>query len=122
MFAGGFVIPSNIMSQDQDRGTRRHDADVALADPKTKTKKPPYYNVLLLNDDYTPMEFVVHVLCKFFAMTQDRATQIMMTVHTKGKGVCGTYTREVAETHMLRINQYARANKHPLQSRIEAVR
>ncbi len=79
-----------------------------------KLKKPPLYRVVLLNDDYTPMEFVVEVLEKFFALDRELAVRVMLKVHTEGKGVCGVFTREVAETKAAQVNQYARDNEHPL--------
>lgn len=85
---------------------------------KAKTKKPPMYAVVLVNDDYTPMEFVVHVLEKFFQKSIDEATEIMLQVHQKGHGVCGIYTREIAETKAARVVQYSQEHKHPLQTRI----
>lgn len=84
-----------------------------------KLKKPPLYRVVLLNDDYTPMEFVVHILEQFFYMNRDKATQIMLTVHTQGKGVCGVYTKDIAETKAAMVNQYARDNEHPLVCEVE---
>ncbi len=79
-----------------------------------KLKKPPLYRVVLLNDDYTPMEFVVEVLERFFALDRELAVRIMLKVHTEGKGVCGVFTREVAETKATQVNQYARESEHPL--------
>ena len=76
--------------------------------------KPPMYQVVLLNDDYTPMEFVVDVLQRFFKMSSGQATQVMLHVHTKGKGMCGLFTREVAETKVTQVNEYSRSNQHPL--------
>lgn len=76
--------------------------------------KPPMYQVVLLNDDYTPMEFVVDVLQQFFKMSSGQATQVMLHVHTKGKGMCGLFTREVAETKVTQVNEYSRSNQHPL--------
>lgn len=86
-----------------------------------KIKKPPLYKVVLLNDDYTPMEFVVHVLESFFRMDHEKATQIMLHVHTRGKGVCGMYTRDVAATKVAQVNDYARVNDHPLLCAMEEV-
>lgn len=86
---------------------------------RPKTKKPSLYKVLLLNDDYTPMEFVVHVLEKFFHKNRDEAYQIMMHVHQKGVGVCGVFTYEVAETKVAHVMDLARQNQHPLQCRME---
>lgn len=86
---------------------------------KPKTKKPSMYRVLLLNDDYTPMEFVVHVLQQFFNKNQQAATNIMLHVHRRGVGVCGVYTYEVAETKVNQTMDLARKNQHPLQCTIE---
>jgi ATP-dependent Clp protease adaptor protein ClpS len=85
---------------------------------KEKLKKPPNYAVLLINDDYTPMEFVVEVLQKFFQKTEDEAQTIMLQVHQKGEAICGIFTREVAETKAARVVQYAQEHQHPLQTRI----
>ncbi len=84
-----------------------------------KLKKPPMYKVILLNDDYTPMEFVVDVLERFFSMEREVAVRVMLKVHTEGKGVCGVFTREVAETKAGQVNRYARENEHPLLCEIE---
>ena len=86
---------------------------------RPKTKKPSLYKVLLLNDDYTPMEFVVHVLERFFHKNRDEATKIMFHVHQKGVGVCGVFTYEVAETKVAQVMDLARQNQHPLQCRME---
>ncbi len=96
------------------------DSGLAVQDAKPKLKKPPLYKVILLNDDYTPMEFVVEVLETFFRMNREQATQIMLTVHTQGKGVCGIYTRDIAETKMNQVNQYSRDHQHPLLCEVEA--
>lgn len=86
---------------------------------RPKTRKPSMYKVLLLNDDFTPMEFVVHVLERFFSKTRDEATEIMLHVHRRGVGLCGVYTYEVAETKMTQVMDYARANEQPLQCTME---
>ena len=86
---------------------------------RPKTKKPSLYKVLLLNDDYTPMEFVVHVLERYFHKNRDEATKIMWHVHQKGVGVCGVFTYEVAETKVAQVMDLARQNQHPLQCRME---
>ena len=86
---------------------------------KPKTKKPSMYKVLLLNDDYTPMEFVVHVLERFFGKSRDEATQIMLHVHRRGVGICGVYTYEVAETKVTQVIDFARRHQHPLQCTME---
>ncbi|MBM3568012.1 MAG: ATP-dependent Clp protease adapter ClpS [Alphaproteobacteria bacterium] len=86
---------------------------------KPKTKKPSMYKVLLMNDDYTPMEFVVHVLQRFFAKSAEEATRIMLHVHQRGIGVCGVYTYEVAETKATQVVDFARKNQHPLNCTLE---
>ena len=98
----------------------RHDEGLAIEEAKPKLKRPPMYKVILLNDDYTPMEFVVHVLEVFFGMDREGATHIMLNVHTKGAGICGVFTREIAETKMAQVNDYARTNEHPLLCTMEA--
>ena len=108
------------MSGDDDRQGDALDGDTAVQEAKPKLKKPPLYKVILLNDDYTPMEFVVEVLEIFFRMNREQATQIMLTVHTQGKGVCGIYTRDIAETKMNQVNQYSRDHQHPLLCEVEA--
>ena len=86
---------------------------------RPKTKKPSMYRVLLLNDDYTPMEFVVHVLERFFGKNREAATEIMLHVHHRGVGVCGVYTYEVAETKVAQTIEFARRHQHPLQCTME---
>ena len=102
--------------------SREHDNPsdgLALEESRPKTKKPPLYKVVLLNDDYTPMEFVVDVLKKFFGLGHDKATQVMLNVHTRGRGVAGVYTFEIAETKVIMVNDHARENEHPLQCTLE---
>ncbi len=86
---------------------------------RPKLKRPPLYKVVLLNDDYTPMEFVVQVLEQFFAMGRTEATQIMLHVHTRGKGVCGVFSREIAETKVAQVNEFSRRHQHPLLCTME---
>jgi len=86
---------------------------------RTKTRKPAMYKVLLLNDDFTPMEFVIHVLERFFSKTKDEATEIMLHVHRRGVGLCGVFTYEVAETKVMQVMDFARANEQPLQCTME---
>jgi ATP-dependent Clp protease adaptor protein ClpS len=86
---------------------------------KPKTKKPSMYKVLLLNDDYTPMEFVVHVLERFFRKSQEEATKIMLHVHQRGVGICGVYPYEVAESKVTQVVDFARKHQHPLQCTLE---
>jgi ATP-dependent Clp protease adaptor protein ClpS len=102
--------------------SRREDGEGrsgALTLTRTRTKKPSMYKVLMLNDDYTPMEFVVDVLQNIFQKTREEATKIMLHVHQKGVGVCGVYTYEVAETKVTQTVDYARKNQHPLQCTLE---
>lgn len=97
------------------------DADdtVLLERTQPKLKKPPLYTVILLNDDFTPMEFVVHVLEAIFGHNREDATRIMLNVHKSGKGVCGIFTKDIAETKVTQVNSYARENKHPLLCDLE---
>ena len=97
----------------------QHKNDSLLEAKKAKVKLPPMYKVLLLNDDYTPMEFVVLVLQKIFGMTRERATQVMLKVHREGMGVCGVYPRDVASTKVQQVAGYARKHQHPLQCVME---
>ena len=96
------------------------DGDLAVEEEKPQLKRPPMFKVVMLNDDYTPMDFVVEVLEMFFAMNREQATRIMLQVHTQGKAVCGVFTRDIAETKAAQVNQYARDNQHPLLCEIEA--
>ncbi|WP_084398214.1 ATP-dependent Clp protease adapter ClpS [Henriciella aquimarina] len=106
---------------DPDGPDRPDDTDgTGLAtETRVKTKKPSMYRVLLLNDDYTPMEFVVFILEQFFHKSREQATRIMLHVHQKGVGVCGIYTFEVAETKVAQVMDLARRNEHPLQCTME---
>ena len=101
-----------LIRPDDERG-------LALEEAKPKLKKPPLFRVVLLNDDYTPMEFVVEVLELIFGMDRPKATRIMLEVHTKGKGVCGVYTYEIAETKVAQVSTYAQQNQHPLLCTME---
>jgi ATP-dependent Clp protease adaptor protein ClpS len=98
---------------------QQHDDGLALQEAQPKLKRPPLYKVLLLNDDYTPMEFVVLVLERFFSMNREKATQIMLHVHTRGVGVCGVFSRDVAETKVAQVSDFSRENKHPLKCTME---
>ena len=97
----------------------RPDHGLAVDEARPATKRPPLYKVVLLNDDYTPMEFVVEVLEKFFRMDRGKATQVMLHVHTRGKGVCGRFTYDIAETKVALVNQYSRDHQHPLLCTME---
>jgi ATP-dependent Clp protease adaptor protein ClpS len=98
-----------------------HESDgfTAVQDAEPQLKKPPLFKVLLLNDDFTPMEFVVQVLTHFFDMNEERATQVMLQVHTQGVGVCGVYSKDVAETKVHIVNDYSREHHHPLMCAME---
>lgn len=106
-------------NKDDDRAPD-YDGDLAVEEAKPKLKPPPLYRVIIYNDDYTPMDFVVHVLELFFYMNREKATQIMLAVHTQGKAVCGVFTRDIAETKAAQVNQYAKEQQHPLLCEIEA--
>jgi ATP-dependent Clp protease adaptor protein ClpS len=106
------------MSDNGKRGEEGPGTGV-IVKAKPKTKKPSMYKVLMLNDDYTPMEFVVHILERFFAKSRQEATRIMMHVHRRGVGICGVYTYEVAETKVTQVMDFARQHQHPLQCTLE---
>ncbi len=105
-------------NQDQDKNGDGSSTGVVVK-TRAKTKKPSMYKVLLLNDDYTPMEFVVHILESFFGKSREEATRIMLHVHQRGVGVCGVFTYEVAETKVTQVIDYARKHQHPLQCTLE---
>ena len=94
-------------------GTKTHQ-DGLLEAERTRARKPPLFKVMLLNDDYTPMDFVVAVLQKFFALGREQATRIMLQVHNEGRGVCGVYPRDIAATKVEQVSAYARQHQHPL--------
>ncbi len=96
-----------------------HEDTVVVQEAKPKLKKPPLFKVVLLNDDFTPMDFVIEVLIDFFSMTEDSATQVMLLVHTQGVGVCGVFSKDVAETKVEIVNNYSRENQHPLMCAME---
>jgi ATP-dependent Clp protease adaptor protein ClpS len=97
----------------------RPDSGLAVEEARPQVKQPPLFEVVLLNDDYTPMEFVVDVLEKFFGMNRPTATRVMLEVHTQGKGVCGVFTYEIAETKVAQVTTYSRDNQHPLMCTLE---
>ncbi|MGP1353370.1 MAG: ATP-dependent Clp protease adapter ClpS [Parasphingopyxis sp.] len=107
-------------ADDRDEDDDAGDGNVGVAtQTRTKTKKPSPYKVLMLNDDFTPMEFVVLVLQRFFGMNMDDATRVMLHVHQRGVGVCGVFSYEVAETKVNQVIDFARENQHPLQCTLE---
>ncbi|MGQ0663701.1 MAG: ATP-dependent Clp protease adapter ClpS [Pseudomonadota bacterium] len=103
----------------ENKSTDYGSATGAAVQTRVKTKRPSMYKVLMLNDDYTPMEFVVHVLERFFNKTREDATQVMLHVHRRGVGVCGVFTYEVAETKVTQVTDFARRNQHPLRCTLE---
>ena len=109
---------NGMANKDDDINNDFSDTSV-LVKKRSKLKKPPLYKVLLLNDDFTPMEFVVHVLEKFFKIGREKAISIMLDVHQKGLAVVGVYSNEVAETKVTQVMDYARKNQHPLQCKME---
>ncbi len=102
-----------------DDAGHEDDGDIALQTAPPQLKRPPLYAVVLMNDDYTPMDFVIEILQQYFAMNLDQATQVMLTVHYEGKGIAGVYPRDIAETKANLVNNYARSQGHPLLCQIE---
>lgn len=107
------------MSAEHDHPGEHSHTGVVVEEAQPEVRNPPLYSVVLLNDDYTPMEFVVDVLERFFRMDRENATRVMLEVHMKGKGVCGTFTYEIAETKVAQVVSYARDNQHPLMCTLE---
>ncbi len=102
------------MSERRPEIDRGDGYDLAVEEARPKVKEPPLYRVVLINDDYTPMEFVVNILESVFSMERTRATQVMLEVHTKGKGICGVYNFEIAETKVAQVMGVAQKQQHPL--------
>ena len=120
------LLPNPVANAQEPDGPDGHDAagaggraDLLVEEADPKVKQPPLYNVVLLNDDYTPMEFVVDVLERFFRMDRSGATRVMLEVHTRGKGVCGVFTYEIAETKVAQVMTYSRDNQYPLMCTLE---
>jgi ATP-dependent Clp protease adaptor protein ClpS len=107
------------MSKRKTSEPRTHGYDVAVEEALPKVKRPPLYRVILVNDDYTPMEFVVEVLETVFGMERSQATRVMLEVHTKGKGICGIYSYEIAETKVAQVTNIAQQQQHPLLCTME---
>lgn len=112
-------LPLLMAGSNSDEEEPGHGLVESLTAERVELKPPPLYRVVLLNDDYTPMEFVVEILRLFFGMNLEVATRVMLKVHTEGKGVCGVFPRDVAESKATQVNEYARENQHPLLSDIE---
>lgn len=107
------------MGEDSSGPDTDFDGGVAVEESKPDVAPPPLYQIMMLDDDFTPMEFVVDVLQMFFGMNREKATQIMLTVHTQGKASCGTFTKDVAETKVAQVINFARENQHPLMCEVE---
>jgi ATP-dependent Clp protease adaptor protein ClpS len=107
------------MSERRTDTERGPNFDLAVEEAKPEIKEPPLYRVVLINDDYTPMEFVVNILESIFSMERTRATQVMLEVHTKGKGICGVYNFEIAETKVAQVMGLAQQHQHPLLCTME---
>ena len=97
-----------------ESNTNKPNDDLAVQEAKPRLKRPPLFKVFLLNDDFTPMDFVVEILRRFFAMDEEKATQVMLHVHTRGIGVCGVYSRDIAQTKVRQVNDFSREHQHPL--------
>lgn len=110
---------SNSGNDDWDDDYNDYDSGLAVEEQKPKLKPPKQYKVIVVNDDFTPMEFVVQVLTTFFSMDEAKATRVMMAVHTKGKGICGIFSHEIAETKVDQVNEFSRLNQHPLMCTME---
>lgn len=102
-----------------EKANQHHEEGLVVQEAKPRLKRPPLYKVLLINDDYTPMDFVVHILEMFFSLDRQNATRVMLEVHTRGRGVCGVFTHEIAETKVAQVNGYAREHQHPLLCTME---
>lgn len=111
------TAPYNSRMAHEHEHEQGHGVVVEISKPELA--RPPLYSVMLLNDDYTPMDFVVDVLTRFFSLNLEKATQVMLHVHTRGRGVCGVFTREIAESKVAQVNEYARMNQHPLLCTME---
>ena len=108
-----------VVMSEKENGSEDYSDTSVIAKNRPKVKRPPLYKVLLLNDDFTPMEFVVHILELFFTIDRENATRIMLEVHTSGKGVCGLFTHEIAETKVNKVTELARAHDYPLRCSME---
>jgi len=115
------ILKHHQLTLNKDDELEHSDGNLLLEEAKPQIKPPPLYQVVMFNDDYTPMEFVVHVLEAFFAMDREKATRVMLKVHQDGKAVCGVFTRDIAETKSAQVNEYSKQNEHPLICEIEEV-
>ncbi len=114
------VSPSNAKAMSKEKASSSDQERGLVVEPaKPQLKQPPLFKVVLLNDDYTPMDFVVRILEDFFGMNREKATQVMLHVHTRGRGVCGVYTHEIAETKVAQVSEFSRRHQHPLLCTME---
>jgi ATP-dependent Clp protease adaptor protein ClpS len=110
---------SSDANSEEGGGSESGTGTATITKPKSQTKTPSLYRVILMNDDFTPMDFVIHVIQKFFNKDFEEATKIMLEVHYQGAGICGTFSYDIAETKVYQVNQYSRQNKHPLKCTME---
>lgn len=115
------ILKHHQLTLNKEDDLEHNDGNLLLEEARPKIKPPPMYQVVMFNDDYTPMEFVVHVLEAFFTMDRENATRVMLKVHQEGKAVCGVFTRDIAETKSAQVNEYSKQNEHPLLCEIEEV-
>lgn len=106
-------------SKDHSEDENGHDSGLVVQEARPKVAEPKRYMVILVNDDFTPMEFVVQILTLYFNLSEEQATRVMLNVHTKGKGVCGVFPKDLAETKVVQVNEFARENQHPLLCTME---
>ena len=114
-----FLSEITLNSDEENNDDFKNKFSSIVLEEKPKLKKPPLYKVIMLNDDYTPMEFVIEMLQKYFSKSQEQATEIMLHIHQKGIGICGLYTYEIAESKATQVLDKARKNQHPLQIKLE---
>ena len=114
-----FLFEITLNSEEENNDDFKNKFSSIVLEEKPKLKKPPLYKVIMLNDDYTPMEFVIEMLQTYFSKSQEQATEIMLHIHQKGIGICGLYTYEIAESKATQVLDKARKNQHPLQIKLE---
>ncbi len=114
-----FLSEITLNSDEENNDDFKNKFSSIVLEEKPKLKKPPLYKVIMLNDDYTPMEFVIEMLQTYFSKSQEQATEIMLHIHQKGIGICGLYTYEIAESKATQVLDKARKNQHPLQIKLE---
>ena len=112
-------VSKELVVRSQSEDDADQDSGLMVQESRPEVAEPKRYMVILVNDDFTPMEFVVHILREFFSMDEEGATRVMLNVHTKGKGVCGIYAKDIAETKVVMVNEFAKENEHPLLCTME---